>query len=468
MRLLKLLTIITTIYLMPVTIDAQENAAPSIHLTYYFPSNYSILKMQKIKIIQSAFASYFEVNWWSNGYAGLQQTPDSSYGNSNILISSLWDPNTAAGIYSTVDYKDTTTFKSRFGGEGDGWKTINPYSWQLNTWYNLVNRSWKSGGRLYIATFINNISTGKWLHTATLSTPTSDNYLSGMNDAFLENWDGWNTSRNGNFIRKAFFKDLWNLNTNGVWEKNTSAYFSANNSAGDIQRNGIYHNSFNSFYDKTEGAYCMEHGGNTTPSLEFNGRRTLSLPAQSNQLSSPTLSTVKVTSLSANHITGTTNVNWTIDEYKSPQLSAKIEIINALGNVVKTVQDTLPQRRSIAINYPLSDGFYSTRVTIEDIFNQISHTVIADFTVGVALNVINNNIKSNIKIYPNPASSFINIEGQNLKSVTIVDILGKTLFKQILKENDNKIDITHFSKGNYIIIVIDNEQKIYTNKIIVK
>lgn len=81
---------------------AQENAAPSIHMSYFFPSVDAILKMQKIKIVQSAYASYFEVNWFTNGYAGLQQTPDVSYGNSNILISSLWDANTLAGIYSTA------------------------------------------------------------------------------------------------------------------------------------------------------------------------------------------------------------------------------------------------------------------------------------------------------------------------------------------------------------------------------
>ncbi|MBS1513146.1 MAG: DUF3472 domain-containing protein [Bacteroidetes bacterium] len=381
MKLLKRLLLFSSIYFMTANVNAQENAAPSMHLTYYFSSTDAILKMQKIKIVQSAFASFFEVNWFTNGYAGLQQTPDMSYGNSNILISSLWDPNTAGGIYSTVDYNDPTTFTSRFGGEGDGWKTINPYNWQLNTWYNLVNRSWKSGGRLYIATFINNLSTGKWFHTATLSTPDPNKYLTGTNDAFLENWDGWNSSWNGSFIRKAFFKDCWNLNTDGTWEKNTSAYFSANNSAGDIQRDGIYHDSFNAFYDNTEDAYCMQHGGNTTPSAAFNGGRTLNLPAQTNQGTTPTLTIGTITSLSANHVAGTTNISWTIDEFKSPQLAAKIEIIDAEGNIVKTVQDTVPQRRYIAINYSLIDGNYTARVTLRDIFNQVSQASSTAFTV---------------------------------------------------------------------------------------
>jgi hypothetical protein len=62
------------------TVCGQENAAPSMHLTYYFPSADAVLKMQKIKIVQSANASYFEVNWFTAGYTGLQQTPDASFG----------------------------------------------------------------------------------------------------------------------------------------------------------------------------------------------------------------------------------------------------------------------------------------------------------------------------------------------------------------------------------------------------
>lgn len=467
MKFIQKVAIFTCAFIISFTVYAQENAAPSMHLTYYFPTNNAILKMQKIKITQSAYASYFEVNWWSNGYTGLQQTPDTSFGKSNILISSLWDPNTAGGIFAAIDYSDPTTFTSRFGGEGDGYKTINPYNWQLNTWYNLVNRSWKSNGRLYIATFINNISTNKWFHTATFSTPTTNNYLTGTNDAFLENWDGTNASRNGSFIRKAFFKDLWNLNANGVWEKNTHAYFSANNSAGDIARDGIYHNSFNAYYDPTENAYFMQHGGNTTPSAAFAGGRTLNLPAQSNQPSTPVLTTGAINSISANYNAGTTNVNWTINNNKSPQFSAKIEIINDLGNVVKTVQDTIPQQRSTSINLPLSSGNYTAKVTMEDIFNQISQPSVASFMVGSVLETTENS-KLNIKIYPNPANSFINIDGQNLKSATIVDFSGKILSNQILTENRNKIDVSRFQKGIYVVNVIDDKEKIYSKKIIVK
>jgi len=425
----------------------QENAAPSMHLSYYFPSSDAVLKMQKIKIVQSAYASYFEVNWFTNGYAGLQQTPDTRYGKSNILISSLWDPNTAAGIYSYVDYNDPTTVKSRFGGEGDGWKTINPYDWKLNNWYNIVQRAWKSDGILFIATFINDVSTGKWFHSATISIPYPQKYLNSYNDAFLENWDGTNSAWNGSFIRKAFFKDCWNLNTGRSWEKNTRAVCSVNNSDADIRRNGIYHNAFNAWFDTTEDAYCMQHGGNTIPSTAFNGGRTLNLPAQTNQGRTPTLTTGTITSLTATYDSGTTEINWTVDNLKSPQLSAKLEISNSLGMIIQTLQDTIPQRRNFTIDSELIPGEYTARLTIRDIFNQLSVPVTQNFsTTGIPDATVSAN---EIIIYPNPASQLLRFNSKIDGFITIFDFNGKQLLEKRI--NDDQINIGNLKNGIYLM-----------------
>lgn len=359
----------------------QENAAPSMHLSHNFSASDAILKMQKIKIVQSANASFFEINWFTNGYAGLQQTPDNSYGKSNILLSSLWDANTAGGVYSIVEYYDEATFTSRFGGEGDGWKTINPYNWSINTWYNLVNRAWVANNRLFIATFIKDLSTNNWLHTATLSIPFTGVYLASYNNAFLENWDGTNSQWNGSFVRKAFFKDSWKLNAKGNWEKNTNATVSVNNSQADIQRNGIYHDSFNAGYDENENAYFMQHGGSTTLSGNFNGGRTLNLPAQTNQGTIPslTIGTILSVEFAHNPNNNSSNIGWLIDNTKSPQLSYKVEILNEFNAVILTVQDTKPQQRNHS--FTLTPGNYQARITIVDIFNQNSTPVSLGFNV---------------------------------------------------------------------------------------
>lgn len=365
--------------MMGSNVQAQSNAAPSQHLTYYFPTN-AVAQMQKIQITQSAYASYFEINSFTNGYAGLQQTPDSSHGSSHTLISSLWDPNTAGGIYSTLNYAAPNTYTGRFGGEGDGWQTINPYNWVLNRWYNLVQRCWVSNGQLYIATFINDLTSQAWFHTATLSIPNPGNYLGYANDAFLENWDGSNAAWDGRYIRKAYFKDAWTLTAAGVWNKSTSRNFSAN--ANDSARNGIYNNAFNAGYDTTLNAYFMQHGGSTTPASAFNGGRTLSLPAQSNQGTSPTLTTGSISSVTASYSGGKVYVNWTNDASKSPQLAATVQITNSTGAVVIAYTDTVPQRRIDTLTSTLSAGTYTANVFFTDIFNQTSNTATTSFTVS--------------------------------------------------------------------------------------
>jgi hypothetical protein len=450
MKLLKILFLLS----WALNVTAQENAAPSMHLTYYFPSADAVLKMQKIKITQSANASYFEVNWFTGGYAGLQQTPDNSFGNPNILLSSLWDANTATGIYSNVEYVDTRTLSSRFGGEGNGWKTINPYSWKLNNWYNLVNRAWQSGNKIFIGTFIHDLSTGKWLHSTTLSLPFTGKYLTGTNDAFLENWDGRNAAYNGSFIRKAFFKDCWNINTNQLWEKNTRAFCNVNNSAADVTRNGIYHNSFNAAFDSLENAYMMQHGGTTKPSTAFvNCARSLDLPAQTNQGTSPTLTAPAIATVIAAHIAGTTEVNWVIEDTKNPQLSAKIEILDALGAVMHSFQDTIPQKRKYTTSTALNKGNYSVRVTIRDIFNQVSTPVTANFIVQGSSS-IGEIRETEPVIYPNPSSSLLYFNEKLYKAqMSIFNLSGQLFLNQQIRTNP--INIAYLPTGIYMVKLVD-------------
>ncbi|MBB6499986.1 DUF3472 domain-containing protein [Pedobacter cryoconitis] len=351
---------------------AGENAAPSQHLFFTFPSD-AILKMQKVKITKSANTEYFSVNNFAGGYNGLQQTPDKSFGTPNILIASLWDPNTAGKIYARVAYTGAGTVSSRFGGEGDGYKTINPYKWVLNTWYNIAIRSWKLNGELFVGTFIQNLSSGTWFHTSTLAIPERTQFLGSGNDAFLENWDGTNPANDGRFERKAFFKDCWNLNTSNVWQKHSSRSFSAN--ANDAGRNGIYDRSFNAGYDATEDAYFMEHGGNVTPSAAFGTGRTLSLPDQTNQGSQPVLTVGSVYGVTAKYSGGSVVVNWNVTANLSPQFSSKVEILNASGTVIQTVNEVLPEKRKATITTTLGAGINTARVTITDIFNGVSAPV---------------------------------------------------------------------------------------------
>jgi len=355
-----------------------SNAAPSQHLVYSFTSD-AILKMSKIKITNTAKTEYFSVLNYNGGYMGLQDTPDLRYGTSNIMLASLWDKNTATNNLAFYSYLDSKTIASRFGGEGDGQKTLNPYNWTLNTWYNMVIRSWKENGKIYIANFVQDLSTGKWLHTSTIGREASAGYLGSGTGTFLENWVGDNPNYDGRFHRKAFLKDNWNLSINNVWEKSSSRYFSANDN--DSVRNGQFDRAFNVGYNSTEDAYFMEHGGSTTPDPAFGTGRVLNLPAQTGQGNTPELTTIENSYSTARYHNNKLIVSWGINENKSPQLSYKLELLNASGSVIQTQEKIKPEKRVDTLSSSLTSGNYTVRITLTDIFNQQAPSKLIPLTI---------------------------------------------------------------------------------------
>ena len=75
----------------------------------------------------------------------------------------------------------------------------------------------------------------------------------------------------------------------------------------------------------------------------------------------------------------------------------------------------------------------------------------------------NNSINDNFSIYPNPSHSDINIVLQSTEKFQI-EITNSTS-QLVLKElNQNKIDLSNYSNGLYIISVKQG-QKIYTQKL---
>ena len=73
---------------------------------------------------------------------------------------------------------------------------------------------------------------------------------------------------------------------------------------------------------------------------------------------------------------------------------------------------------------------------------------------------------NDIMIYPNPSKDEINIQLQSsdsVESVEVYSLLGKKM--NLSNLHNNKLDISHLSKGIYIIKV-KGSRKSYTKKII--
>jgi len=80
------------------------------------------------------------------------------------------------------------------------------------------------------------------------------------------------------------------------------------------------------------------------------------------------------------------------------------------------------------------------------------------------VNILNEAVPADIpiKIYPNPTTGKIKIMGENIKNVLIINEIGETVLNT---KQTNEIDISNFSKGIYIIKVI-NEKGVVTKKLI--
>jgi len=331
------------------------------------------MKIKKVKVDQSAMASFFEVHDYSDGYSGLQQTEDTQFGTPFISIFSMWDPDTQGGIFADEEYIAPGGFHSRFGGEGDGQKTIHPFAWNTGIWYNFVIRAWKASGKLFVANFIKNESTGVWLHTSTIAAQDEGGYLRSNSNSFLENWWGVGSIRDGRHIRKAFFKDAYIMEADGTWHKNYEARVSVNGDS-DAVRNGIYHNAFNAAVNTSDNSYMVQHGGSSTASPGFtlfggNNDRVLFLGPQLNQPNIPVLPSPIVDCLQVNVNNGVTTVLWEINQTRNPQLKIEIEVLTANGQNAYSIVKIQPELRQW--NIPLTIA-QTDRVifTMTDIFDQ--------------------------------------------------------------------------------------------------
>ena len=78
-------------------------------------------------------------------------------------------------------------------------------------------------------------------------------------------------------------------------------------------------------------------------------------------------------------------------------------------------------------------------------------------------------INSNLnKIYPNPASSIVFIEGDKINKINVSDLSGKTILEKKYSDTSSSIlDISNLSKGIYLLKIYDGKQ-INIKKLIVK
>jgi hypothetical protein len=88
--------------------------------------------------------------------------------------------------------------------------------------------------------------------------------------------------------------------------------------------------------------------------------------------------------------------------------------------------------------------------------------------INIIISGINELFKNQgIKLYPNPSNGIITIEGEQIKSIKIVDLNGKTIRQFSIIDKKKTIDLHSCSKGIYILKV-ETDNGIFDGEIILK
>ncbi|MEO9552477.1 MAG: T9SS type A sorting domain-containing protein, partial [Nonlabens ulvanivorans] len=137
------------------------------------------------------------------------------------------------------------------------------------------------------------------------------------------------------------------------------------------------------------------------------------------------------------------------------------------GNVVEFIHEDI----NLDFNDATNDGYVLFKIktlntlVAGDTFDNTAE-IFFDFNFPIITNTetvtvmstasVGESIDSSIKVYPNPAKSFINLSASNsLESVTIMDINGRTLSQTNFTGNstDQSVSIENLSSGIYFVTI---------------
>ncbi len=81
---------------------------------------------------------------------------------------------------------------------------------------------------------------------------------------------------------------------------------------------------------------------------------------------------------------------------------------------------------------------------------------------------INDASRTAFNVYPNPANDFVSVTVDGNSVITIYDLSGKIVMKQNVTSNTNRIDVSSFAKGVYIVKAQNENGTVSSSKLIIK
>ena len=91
-----------------------------------------------------------------------------------------------------------------------------------------------------------------------------------------------------------------------------------------------------------------------------------------------------------------------------------------------------------------------------------SDTSFLDIVFDIATVGVEDYDAGNIRLFPNPANSYLNIDVQDIASaqMRMINIEGKELKRAFLNEGNNRLDVATLNRGIYILEIMDAKNKV--------
>jgi hypothetical protein len=160
--------------------------------------------------------------------------------------------------------------------------------------------------------------------------------------------------------------------------------------------------------------------------------------------------------------------NLKIDEIdNSLELSWEYEDDEILFNVYRDdvkIGENLIEKQYLDTNVVVNVEYcYYIKATNEEIESEASNEECATIIFDKI-----EEYTSNLKVYPNPSNSIMNIEGEHIEKITIHNSIGQIV--KIVSDTENiiQIDVSNFAKGNYVFSVSYSNGSTENVKIIVQ
>lgn len=118
-----------------------------------------------------------------------------------------------------------------------------------------------------------------------------------------------------------------------------------------------------------------------------------------------------------------------------------------------------------------NEGDYTIRYTFFEADNESNENYVdITYRAKKTVSIKNNEAAVSVKVYPNPATDFINIEYNALEDgkISLFDITGKKITEQVLKASNkiSQLEISQLNSGIYFYTVVSNNKTIATKKIV--